>query len=298
VPGESEPAWVIRATPQSHMDKAILRLYPLPSQEVQLKGLYLGDNLRQYAHALDRAFVYSNFITSLDGRIAIAHPTKPGMVVPDQIANPRDWRLFQELAVQADVLITSGRYLRDYVDGRAQEILRVYDDPQLTDLKGWRNKNGLKPLPDLAVISGSLDFPIPEVLAQSDRSILVYTTSKADPQRRETMEAQMGRVIVAGEESVEGQYLITSLSDLGYRMVYSATGPRVLHLLLAAGMLDRLYLTRTNRMLGGDPFSSIVEGRFLDPPVDFELVSAHYDPHALDGLGQLLSAYQRANYPK
>ena len=298
MPGESEPAWVIRATPQTHMDKAILRLYPLPSQEVPLKGLYLGDNLRQYAHALDRAFVYSNFITSLDGRIAIAHPTKPGMVVPDQIANPRDWRLFQELAVQADVLITSGRYLRDYVDGRAQEILRVYDDPQLTDLKGWRNKNGLKPLPDLAVISGSLDFPIPEVLAQSDRSILVYTTSKADPQRRETMEAQMGRVIVAGEESVEGQYLITSLSDLGYRMVYSATGPRVLHLLLAAGMLDRLYLTRTNRMLGGDPFSSIVEGRLLDPPVDFELVSAHYDPHALDGLGQLLSAYQRANYPK
>jgi len=298
VPGESEPAWVIRATHQTHMDNAILRLYPLPSQEVPLKGLYLGDNLRRYAHALDRAFIYSNFITSLDGRIAIAHPTKPGMVVPDQIANPRDWRLFQELAVQADVLITSGRYLRDYVDGRAQEILRVYDDPQLTDLKGWRNKNGLKPLPDLAVISGSLDFPIPEVLAQSDRSILVYTTSKADPQRRETIEAQMGRVIVAGEESVKGQYLITSLSDLGYRMVYSATGPRVLHLLLAAGMLDRLYLTHTNRMLGGDPFSSIVEGRLLEPPVDFELVSAHYDPHALNGLGQLLSTYQRANYPK
>ena len=279
------------------MDKPVLRLYPLPSQEIPLKGLYLGDNLRQYAQALDRAFVYGNFISSLDGRIAIVHPTRPGMIVPDQIANPRDWRLFQELAVQADILITSGRYLRDYVDGRAQEILRVYDDPQLADLKDWRTENGLKPLPDLAVISGSLDFPIPSVLAQSDRSIYVYTTSQSDPERRAAVEAQMGKVIVAGEKSVDGRQLVTSLSGLGYRTVYSATGPKVLHLLLEAGMLDRLYLTHASRLLGGDPFSSIVEGPLFRPAVDLELISVHYDPHALDGLGQLLSAYQRANFP-
>ncbi len=280
------------------MDKPVLRLYPLPSQEVPLEGLYLGDNLRQQAKALDRTFVYGNFITSLDGRIAIAHPTKPGMVVPDQIANPRDWRLFQELAVQADILITSGRYLRDYADGRAQEILRVYDDPQFADLKDWRNENGLKTLPDLAVISGSLDFPIPQVLAQSDRSIFVFTTSQSDPERRASVEAQMGRVIVAGEKSVGGRQLVTILSELGYQNVYSASGPRVLHLLLAAGMLDILYLTQTSRLLGGDPFSSIVEGQLLKPSFDLELISVHYDPHALDGLGQLLTTYQRANFPK
>lgn len=279
------------------MDEPVLRLYPLPSQEVPLKGLYLEDNLRQYAQALERAFIYGNFISSLDGRIAIAHPTRPGMVVPDQITNPRDWRLFQELAVQADILITSGRYLRDYVDGRAQEILRVYDDPQLADLKDWRTENDLKPLPDLAVISGSLDFPIPQVLVESDRSIYVYTTSQSDPERRAAVEAQMGKVIVAGEKSVKGQHLVTSLSELGYRMVYSATGPKVLHLLLAAGMLDRLYLTHASRLLGGDPFSSIVEGQLLKPAVDLELISVHYDPHALDGLGQLLTTYQRANFP-
>jgi riboflavin biosynthesis pyrimidine reductase len=279
------------------MDEPVLRLYPLPSQEVPFKGLYLEDNLRQYAQVLERAFIYGNFISSLDGRIAIAHPTRPGMVVPDQIANPRDWRLFQELAVQADILITSGRYLRDYVDGRAQEILRVHDDPQFADLKDWRTENGLKPLPDLAVISGSLDFPIPRVLVESDRSIYVYTTSQSDPERRAAVEAQMGKVIVAGEKSVKGQHLVTSLSELGYRMVYSATGPKVLHLLLAAGMLDRLYLTHASRLLGGDPFSSIVEGQLLKPAVDLELISVHYDPHALDGLGQLLTTYQRANFP-
>jgi len=280
------------------MDKPVLQLYPLPSKEVPFKGLYLEDNLRKHAHMLDRAFVYGNFITSLDGRIAITHPTKPSMVVPDQIANPRDWRLFQELAVQADILITSGRYLRNYADGRAQEILKVYDNPQFADLQNWRRDHGLKPLPDLAVISGSLDFPIPEVLAQGDRSVIVFTTSQADPNQRAAVEAQMGRVIVAGEDSVNGRILVASLSEAGYRMIYSATGPRVLHLLLASGMLDRLYLTHTSRLLGGDPFSSIVEGQLFAPPIDFELIAVHYDPYALDGVGQLLTTYQRSGMPK
>jgi len=67
--------------------------------------------------------------TQLDGRIAVPHPTRPGLTVPETIANDRDWRLFQELAAQADLIISSGRYLRDWADGRAQEILRV-DDPK------------------------------------------------------------------------------------------------------------------------------------------------------------------------
>ena len=36
------------------------------------------------------------------------------------------------------LVITTGRYLRDYAAGKAQEILRVYDDPRFADLKAWR----------------------------------------------------------------------------------------------------------------------------------------------------------------
>jgi hypothetical protein len=116
------------------MEDNILQLYPTPSKEIPLKGLYLHENLQAESEKLGRAFVYSNFIVSLDGRIAIPHPSGSGMTVPKQTANDRDWRLFQELAVQADILITSGRYLRDYAEGRAQEILRVYEDPAFADL--------------------------------------------------------------------------------------------------------------------------------------------------------------------
>jgi riboflavin biosynthesis pyrimidine reductase len=275
------------------MRDSTTRLFPLPSQDFPLKGLYLSHNLRENNRDSGESFVYSNYVTSLDGRIAVQHPTKAGMVVPNQITNPRDWRLFQELAVQADIIITSGRYLRDYAVGRAQEILRVYDDLQFADLKDWRTERGLSPQPDLAVISGSLDFPVPPALIQRDRNIVVITTSRADPVRIKALERQTSKVIIAGEGSVNGCKLVESLLEMGYRTIYNATGPKVLHLLLAAGVLDRLYLSFVNRLLGGSPFSSIVEGELLDPPADFILNTIYLDPHALNGLGQLFISYNR-----
>lgn len=276
------------------MEEDILQLYPAPNREIPLKGLYLREDLRTESEMLGRAFVYSNFITSLDGRIAIPHPSGEGLMVPDQIANDRDWRLFQELAVQADILITSGRYLRDYVEGRAQEILRVHEDPAFDDLREWREQQGMPPFPDLAVISASLNFPLPDLLTWGERSVVVVTTSSSDPERRRAMEEKVGNVIIAGDATVEGKAFVDGLSELGYKTVYSTSGPKVLHLLLKAGVLDRLFLTFAHRFLGGSPFSSIVEGELLEPAQDFRLRAAYLDPHALDASGQLLTTYDRA----
>jgi riboflavin biosynthesis pyrimidine reductase len=279
------------------MNEQILQLYPTPGRESPLRGLYLEHDLRQFIRPGGRAYVYSNYILSLDSRIAIPQPDNSGMLVPDQITNSRDWRLFQELAVQADAVISSGRYLRDYADGQAQEILRVYDNPDLEDLKSWRESRGLAPYPDLIVISRSLAFPIPEALTQEDRSVLVFTDSEADPAKIEEMKARTSQVVIAGEEGVDGRTLVDCLTEMGYDMIYNATGPKVLHMLLAGDVLDRLYLTQTSRVLGGDPFSSIVEGDLLERPVDFHLNQLYYDPFALDGLGQLFSSYDRTTTP-
>lgn len=275
----------------------VTQLFPLPPQDLPLHGLYLGHDVRPAADLLDRPFVYANFVASLDGRIAVPGPTGSGMVVPKQVANSRDWRLFQELAVQADVVISSGRYLRDYASGHAQEILRVYDDPQFADLAQWRVQQGLSPQPDIAVISASLDFPIPEALLAGGRRVVIFTTEQADRQRVRDLEARAGQVVVAGDSAVTGDRLVQAMAGLGYRTVYSASGPKVLHLLLAAGVLDRLYLTLAHRLLGGDLFSSIVEGPLLAPAVGMRLHTACYDAAALDGLGQMFLCYQRAERP-
>jgi riboflavin biosynthesis pyrimidine reductase len=274
------------------MEESVIKLYPLPSREHPLHGLYLGHRLRQFGESADRTYIYSNFVTSLDGRIAIPHPSRPGMMVPKATANERDWRLFQELAVQADLIISSGRYLRDWADGRAQEILQV-DDPRFADLRAWRRDQGLPAQPDIAIISRSMRFPIPEVLQSGGRRIVVFTTADADVERVKDVKKQLGRVIVAGETSVNGNQLVKGMTELGYKTVYAAAGPKIHHLLLKAGVLDRLYLTYANRLLAGDPFSSTVEGPLLEPAVDMTLHEAYYDAHALSGLGQLFAVYDK-----
>jgi riboflavin biosynthesis pyrimidine reductase len=273
------------------MEDKILQLYPQPPQECKLQGLYLAHDLRQQRNTGAATFIYANFITSLDGRIAVPRPSGGGLKVPETTANERDWRLFQELAAQADVIISSGRYLREWAAGRAQEILQV-DDPRFADLRAWRQQHNLRPQPDIAILSASLDFPIPDVLTAGGRQFLVFTPADPHPARVAEIEAHGGRVFVAGQQAVLGDRLAHILAQLGYRFVYSAAGPQILHLLAAGGVLDRLYLTFASRLLAGEPFASIAEGPLFDPPVDARLFSLYFDPLALDGLGQLFACYQ------
>lgn len=273
------------------MQPKVQRLFPAPPQELPLKGLYLDQDLRSYKQADGEPFVYANFIASMDGRIAVPHPSGSGLMVPKSTANERDWRLFQELTVQADLVISSGRYLRDYADGRAQEILRVYDDPNLQDLGGYRTDQGLPAYPDIAVISNSLNFPIPEPLRQGDRSLIIVTSERADQDRLRSISDSTDRILIAGKERVEGDRMIAGFRDWGYRLVYSSAGPKILHMLLSANRLDRLYLTTANRLLGGTPFATIVDGTALQPPRRLSLEALYLDPHGLDGDGQLFMTY-------
>lgn len=275
------------------MPQEIQELHPDPQARHPLQGLYLSHDLRGLAATFERPYVYANFITSLDGRIAVAHPTRPGLMVPKATANERDWRLFQELVGQADLIISSGRYLRDWADGRAQEILQI-DDPRFADLRDWRQGQGLPPQPDIAIISHSLNFPIPDVLTAGGRRVVVFTTAEHDPSRVPQIEEKAGKVVVAGKEgstSVDGAIMLRKIGELGYHTVYCAAGPKILHMLLQGGALNRLYLTYANRLLGGRTFATIVDGESFDPPVDLTLSALYQDPLGLDGLGQLFAAY-------
>ena len=88
--------------------------------------------------------------------------------------------------------------------------------------------------------------------------------------------------------------MIDGLSGQGYNTIYSASGPKLLHMLASANVLDRLYLTTAHRLLGGAPFSSILEGSLLDPIPSFHLQALYLDLHALDGGGQMFAVYDRA----
>ena len=272
----------------------ITRLFPSPVVEQPLEGSYLGHDIRALAATAGRPFVYANFISSLDGRIALAARKGGKVGVPKTLANDRDWRLFQELAAQADVVLSSGRYLRDYAAGRAQEILRTHDDPALADLGRWRAARGLALAPDLAVISASLDFSLPKTIWEGRQRVVIVTTKQAPRAAKEALAAAGAEVILAGAGRVGGAQAVEGLAGLGYRTIYSAAGPQILHTLMADGVVQRLYLTLAARLLGGDTFSTLAEGPVLNPPVSLRLHTAYLDPAGLDGAGQLFLSYNAA----
>jgi riboflavin biosynthesis pyrimidine reductase len=277
------------------MEDHVMQVYPLPSTERPLEGLYLGHDIRQYLTEAG-PYVYTNFVVSLDGRIAVADPSTSRLSVPRAIANERDWRLFQELLAQADIVITSGDYLRRRAEGRAQEILQV-NDPRYADLRDWRAQHGLPPFPDIAIVSRSLAFAVPEVLTAGGRKVWVYTITGANPARVREIEASSAKVVVAGEEGVLGKWMVGQMVEQGYQAVYSIAGPGIHQILLEARLMDRLYMTLANRVLSGETYALLTEGTLLQPPVDMRLNAIYYDPHAPEGLGQLFLSYDAVNTP-
>jgi len=254
----------------------VLRLYPAPDKQFQLQGLYLGLGMHRARSAAP--FVYCNFLSSLDGRIALSSPDGAGSWVPREIANPGDWRLYQELAAQADILLTSARYFRQFAGGRAQDALPVGPEDAYADLHEWRERHGMSPQPAIAVVSASLDIPLLALEAYRDRSIYILTGKAADAKRVEELQEFGCRVIPAGEgKRVDGRQLVDSLGDLGFRMVYSIAGPAVFHTLLRAGVVNDLFLTTSHQILAGEGFHTLIRGPELNPAASFKLRSLYYD---------------------
>ncbi len=248
----------------------VQRILPEPGTPQPLQGLYLGADLPDSGRY--GPFVYANFVTSLDGRISLAGEGTGMEGVPASIADPRDWRLFQELAARADVLITSGRYLRDLGAGAAQDVLPVGSGDAFADLRAWRREQDMPDQPDVVVLSASLNFQPPEALLAQGRRIRVLTTEDAADDRARRLEDTGLEVIrLCPGPRVEGEHAIRAVGELGYRRVYSVTGPRVFHSLVAARAVDALFLTWRQRVVGGQTFSTITSGVTLNPPADFRM---------------------------
>ena len=275
------------------MDEDILELYPNPGRKHRLTGLYLGQSLVSAASSGKRPFIYSNFISSLDGRIAVPGPHRNTHQVPPAIANTRDWRLFQELAAHADLLITSARYFRQLCDREAQAELPIGSAPEFDDLRDWRSAQGLSPQPDIAVFSASLDIPITALNRYRGRKIFLITGAAADPEKLATIKASSPvQVISCGNRAdVDASTLRDKLAEYGYQHVYAIAGPSVLHALVQGKALDRLYHTAAHCLLGGTKFDTFLSGAELNPAVNMPLQAMYLDTRSPDGAGQTLAVY-------
>ena len=233
---------------------------------VSLEGLYLSHGLQELAKRIGRPIVVANYITDL-----IAVKGQRGS--PEQLQNPSDWRLFQEVTAQADVIITGTSYMSEFVEKGdvTQDVLTQFDKGNsFEDLGDWREQHGLRRSPDLVVVSRSLDFRIPKLLFNGGRRIVVFAPySMQESERAKELEKAGAAVIGAGKEGVDGAVMIGRLAQDGYAVIKLTTGPRVLNLLINAkfvdrkgeviqeGAVDRLYITRVDRKVTDDPSMAV-----------------------------------------
>jgi len=238
----------------------VLRVYPSSQQEeLPLAGFYLSLNLHRQVAQGD-LLVYANFIASVDGRIAVHNSTTGEQEVPAAIANPRDWRLYQELAAQSDIMLTSARYFRQLAMGCAQDLLPVGTETAYADLRDWRRAECLQAQPDVAVLSRSLDVPLEALNKIRDRRVFVFTDQHADDRKVQLLQQHGVTVVVAGAEAVEGRELKAQLVSLGYRSAYMIAGPGVFRTLIQGGVMNRLFLTTRHTLLGGHDFQTLLDG--------------------------------------
>lgn len=272
--------------------KTVQRLYPPPFDAVPLKGLYLQQRLHEQG-APAKPFIYANFLSSLDGRIALEDNATGDFYLPKSLTTPDDFRLFLELEAQADCLITHGGYLRALAEGRLGNILQIGCQPEHGDLADWRLQQGLTPQPAVVIASASLDFPMPTSLKAHAQPVYIVTGNDADPARMAYWQAQGYEVLRVGTGRwAEGGPLVRALGDKGYRSIYLIAGPHMLDTMVRDGQLQRLYQTITHQLMGGEVFRTLVPGPVFGAAGHLKMLALYYDADSHGKAGQWFAQFE------
>lgn len=266
---------------------ALLELYPQAGRERPLHGLHLADDVRSRPRP-SGSYVYTGYIASIDGKIALEGSSG----APKATRNDRDWRLFQELMLQADVVLASGRYVRDKkVGGSVQSIIPAADDPAAADLIQWRRERDLPLRPALAIVTSKASFD-PEVAASLADEVIAVLGEEPDAETAAALRDAGVSFVAAGRDGrVAGDLLLEALAERDQRVIFSAAGPQVFGTLVP--VLDALYLTIAGRLLGGRAYSTLLEGDELEVPPGFDLASGYLDPDGPGGAVQLFLQFDR-----
>jgi len=222
----------------------------------EIEGIYLEFDLQGLAKKIGRPLVIANYICDKNDVIAKKSENGEFQVAPE-LKNASDWRLFQELTAQADVIITGAGYLKRYASlgEKTQNVIDQFSEGgHFASLGQWRVRNGLKRNPDIVVVSRSLDFEIPSTAFADDRKVIIFTTFDGSASEKAKEYRKSGAAVVpAGKEGVDGRVVLDYLTDNGkYKVIKMTTGPRVLQILLNADVLDELFITRVDKEIKAD----------------------------------------------
>ena len=239
------------------------RLYPRPgttTPEDAASRLDLGSRA-----SATRPYLVLNMVASLDGKATVAGRTRA-------LGNEADRVLFHHLRTQADALMVGAGTVRTERYGRAVKS---------PELRAKREEEGLDPDLLTVIVSGRLNLTPDLPLLQDPESRVLIATA-ADHELRGTR-AQI-EYLRTGDDL---PLLLARLrEDRGVRSVLCEGGPMLNSHLLAANLVDELFLSISPQLIGGSEEVTIVTGRQLLEPSRAELV------WLLEGEGDLFSRWR------
>jgi riboflavin biosynthesis pyrimidine reductase len=271
----------------------LLQLIPCDNaRNIAIDTLYLQHDIRSIGSE-ENLFLYSNFIVSLDGRVSVPDKITRVQKVPEANTNVNDIHLFMQLLAQSDVVLTTGRHLRAMERNHENNILSL--DPESdTALIQWRINRGLRPQPDLLVFSETLRLPDVSKLPFKQSSISVITWNKPDDHQRENLASKGYRLLICAEPEFNRREFISFLKERQYSIAYAVAGPSIFSQLIRYHIVDRLYLTITQIMLGGDQVNTITSGLLFEQPKRFSLRELYFDHRSPNNAGQFFCVFDSA----
>jgi riboflavin biosynthesis pyrimidine reductase len=224
--------------------------FPLPDEIASVYGGSLG---------FPEPRLFANFVSSLDGAVAI--PSIPGSAKVIADRSEADRFVMGLLRACADALIMGASTFRASAEARWTPA-SIYP-PGETAFTDLRLALGRSETPQLAVVSGSgsLDPGLPALRAGA----LVFTTNRG-AERLEGALPSASTLISLGE-GLDVAAAIDVLRARGHRLILSEGGPTLFGSLLDAGLVDELFLTLSplvaGRMPGEERFSLVERMMFL-----------------------------------
>jgi riboflavin biosynthesis pyrimidine reductase len=218
-------------------------------------------------------------VQTIDGVVAIPELPRSNALIAGE--SEADRFVMGLLRACADVvLVGSGTMLASPKSTWLPE--RVYP-PATAAFAELRRRRGRPERPTVAFVTGggSLDPTHPALEHQA----IVLTTTRAAADLRATVPASSEVVAVNDGDQVDLRRAVACLSERGHAAILSEGGPTVFGSLLAAGLVDELFLTVSPLLAGrgSSPRLPLVDGVELlpDATLPVQLVSLRRHEHHL-----------------
>lgn len=208
--------------------------------------------------AIAEGSTYGNFVSSIDGIVAIEGGTAPsGGIISGR--NQADRFLMGLLRAFADAVLVGAGTVRAE-GGRALWTPEFIFPAAADAFRELRRTLKREPSPRLVIVSARGD------LDPSDRALqtgaLVLTTEASANGLRARLPAATEIRAISTDETIAADAIFDSLAADGYRTILTEGGPRLFGQLLTSGHVDELFLTVSPALVGqrGDQSFGIIHG--------------------------------------